>query len=143
MLAVAIISLTLLALAGLLIDSHRRTWREARDSSVLSAADKEFARAMYVRRMQASSMVGVMGAAIGIWPIIDDRARLWTLMPYTAILLTACAWSMILAMLDFVAMRKHYRRKRMEVLAKQLQATVEMATRVELPQLTEPAESEG
>ena len=66
MLAVAIISLTMLGLSGLLIDSHRRTWREARDSASLSQADKQFARAMYGRRMQASGLVGLMGAAIGV-----------------------------------------------------------------------------
>jgi hypothetical protein len=149
MIAVAIISLTLLALAGLLIDSHRRTWREARDSHTLSAADKKFARSMYVRRMQASSMVGLMGAAIGVWPAIDDRARPWALLLYTAILLAACAWSMVLAMFDFVTTRRHFHRKRMEHLAKQLQSTVDMASMpdlaslVEMTKLTESAESEG
>jgi Tfp pilus assembly protein PilV len=127
MVAVVIISLTLLGLSGLLIDSHRRTWREARDSTSLSEADKNFARAMYLRRMQASAMVGVMGAAIGIWPVIDQQARPWTLLLYTAILLVACAWSMALAMFDIWATRRHFRRKRMESLSKQLQQTVEMA----------------
>lgn len=127
MFAVVIISLTLLGLSGLLIDSHRRTWREARESTSLSEADKKFARAMYVRRMQASAMVGVMGAAIGVWPVVDQQARPWTLLLYTAILLVACAWSMALAMFDIWATRRHFQRKRMENLAKQLQLTVEMA----------------
>jgi Tfp pilus assembly protein PilV len=127
MVAVVIISLTLLGLSGLLIDSHRRTWREARESTSLSEADKSFARAMYLRRMQASAMVGVMGAAIGIWPAVDQQARPWTLLLYTAILLVACAWSMALAMFDIWATRRHFHRKRMESLSKQLQQTVEMA----------------
>lgn len=127
MFAVVIFSLTLLGLSGLLIDSHRRTWREARESTTLSEADKKFARAMYVRRMQASAMVGVMGAAIGVWPVVDQQARPWTLLLYTAILLVACAWSMALAMFDIWATRRHIQRKRMENLAKQLQLTVEMA----------------
>lgn len=127
MVAVAIISLTLLGLSGLLIDSHRRTWQEARESTSLSEADKSFARAMYLRRMQASAMVGVMGAAIGIWPAINQQARPWALLLYTAILLVACAWSMALAVFDIWATRRHFHRKRMENLAKQLQLTVEMA----------------
>ena len=142
MIAVAIISLTLLALSGLLIDSHRRTWRDARDSPTLSPVDKQFARAMFLRRMQASSMVGVMGAAIGIWPIFDDQARPWALLLYTAILLVACAWSMVLAMLDFWATRRHFHRKRMEHLAKQLQSTVDMASIVDMTKMSEHAESE-
>jgi sulfite exporter TauE/SafE len=127
MLAVVVISLTLLGLSGLLIDSHRRTWREARESVSISAADKRFAWAMYLRRMQASAMVGLMGAAIGIWPAIDNRARPWALLLYTAILLVACALCMALALFDMWAMRRHFHRKRMETLTKQLQLTVEMA----------------
>lgn len=127
MFAVVIISLTLLGLSGLLIDSHRRTWREAKESATLSEVDKKFARAMYLRRMQASTMVGVMGAAIGVWPAIDQQAQPWVLLFYTAILLVACAWSMALAMFDIWATRRHFHRKRMENLAKQLQLTVEMA----------------
>jgi hypothetical protein len=134
MVAVAIISLTMLGLSGLLIDSHRRTWREARDSTTLSQVDKQFARAMYYRRTQASALVGLMGAAIGIWPIFDNQARPWALLFYTAILLTACAWSMALAMLDIWATRRHFQRKRMEQLKKQVQATVEMASLGESPE---------
>ncbi len=133
MVAVAIISLTMLGLSGLLIDSHRRTWHEARDSAALSQADKKFARSMYFRRMQASGLVGLMGAAIGIWPIFDNQARPWALLFYTAILLTACAWSMALAMLDIWATRRHFQRKRIEQLKKQVQLTVELASMGESP----------
>jgi hypothetical protein len=137
MLAVALISLTLLGLSGLLIDSHRRTWRDARDSQTLSEQDRRFARCMYLRRMQASAMIGLMGAAVGIWPVFDDQARPWALLLYTAILLSACAWCMALAMMDVWATRRHFRQKRHEQLAKQLQSTVEMSS------LSESAEAEG
>lgn len=134
MLAVAIISLTMLGLSGLLIDSHRRTWHEARDSTSLSQADKQFARAMFARRMQASALVGLMGAAIGVWPLFDNQARPWALLFYTAILLSACAWSMALAVLDIWATRRHFQRKRIEQLKKQMQLTVEMASLIESPE---------
>jgi len=137
MIAVVIISLALLGIAGLLIDSHSRTWRDARDSATLPDRDKNFARSMYRRRMQASSMIGVMGAAIGIWPIVEAEGRPWALALYTAILLAACAWILLLAILDVWATRRHYQRVRMEQLAKQLQLTVEMAS------MGETAESEG
>jgi len=131
MFAVAIISLTMLGLSGLLIDSHRRTWRDARDSSALSQADKQFARAMYGRRMLASALVGLMGAAIGVWPLFDNQSRPWALLFYTTTLLTACAWSMALAAMDFWATRRHYQRKRIEQLKKQMQLTVEMTALAE------------
>lgn len=137
MVAVAIISLALLGLSGLLIDSHRRTWRNARESQTLSQVDKQFARATYIRRMQASAMVGVMGAAIGVWPVFDAQARPWALLLYTALLLVACAWSMALAVLDLWATRRHFQRKRIEQLSKQLQLTVEMAS------LNESSQAEG
>ena len=81
-------------------------------------------------------MVGLMGAAIGAWPVFDDQARPWALLFYTAILLTACAWSMALAMMDVWATRRHFRRKRLKHLAKHLQATVESS-------MGESAEAEG
>lgn len=137
MLAVAIISLTMLGLSGLLMDSHRRTWREARDSATLAPVDKQFARAMYLRRMQASALVGLMGAAIGLWPLFDNQAGPWALLFYTAILLTACAWSMALAVLDLWATRRHYHRKRIEQRKKQMQLAVDLAS------MAESAEAEG
>jgi hypothetical protein len=137
MLAVAIISLTMLGLSGLLIDSHRRTWREVRDSVAVATVDREFARAMYFRRMQASALVGLMGAAIGLWPLFDNQARPWALLFYTAILLAACAWSMALAMFDLWATRRHYHRKRIEQRKKQMQLAVDLAA------MADSAEAEG
>ena len=137
MIAAFILSLTLLGLSGLLIDSHRHSWREARASAALSERDRRFARSMYLRRMQASGMIGVMGAAIGIWPMVQGHQQPWRLALYTAILLAACAWIMLLAMLDVWATRRHYQRVRSEQLAKQLQLTVEMAA------ASEAAEAEG
>jgi hypothetical protein len=128
MFAVIIISLTLLGISGVLIDSHRRTWREARDSATVSERDKRFARAMYRRRMQASGTIALMGAAIGVWPIVDQQARPWGLLLYTAMLLVACSWIMVLAMFDFWATRRHYQRVRMEQLAKQVKLAVELSS---------------
>jgi hypothetical protein len=135
MLGVILISLALLAISGLLIDSHRRTWHHARDSAELSDRDRRFAQSMYRRRMLASGMIGGIGAGIGVGPIVPREPLAMAF--YLATLLAACAWIMLLAMLDTWATRRHYRRVRREQLSKQLQLTVEMAS------LGETAESEG
>ena len=137
MLGVILISLMLLGVSGLLIDSHRRTWREARDSSTLPERDKRFARSMYGRRMQASATIGAIGAAISVWPIVQAQRQPWPLALYTAALLVGCSWIMLLALADFWATRRHYRRLKSEHRAKQVQLAVEMST------MTETAEAEG
>jgi hypothetical protein len=124
MIAAFVISLSLLGLSGLLIDSHRRSWREANDAK-LPERDCRFAHSMYRRRMQASGTIGIMGAGVGVWPIVPRQAGPMAL--YTATLLAACAWIMVLAVLDVWATRRHYRRIRSEQLAKQLQLALEIS----------------
>lgn len=109
------LSLILLGLSGLLIDSHRRGWHAADASTALSARDKRFALSQYRRRMQASSMIGVMGAAIAVWPIIPRQPGPMAM--FMGALLAACGWIMMLALLDAWATRQHYRRLRDENLA--------------------------
>lgn len=135
MLSVILISLSLLGVSGLLIDSHRRAWREARDSSTLPERDKRFAGAMFLRRMLASGTIGGIGVGIALWPLVP-RVPL-AMAVYLAMLLAACAWIMLLAMLDVWATRRHYRRLRTEHRAKQLRLAGEMAS------MTETAEAEG
>ena len=60
------ISLLLIGLSGLMLDMHRRSWRAAREDQTLSERDLRFAQAQYRRRNQASGMIGVLGAAIGV-----------------------------------------------------------------------------
>lgn len=135
MISIVILSLALLGLSGLLIDSHRRTWQEARDSATLPDRDKRFARSMFRRRILASGMIGGIGAAIGVGPIVPREPL--AMACYLAILLATCTWIMLLAMLDIWATRRHFRRVRSEQRSKQLQLTVEMAS------MGESAESEG
>lgn len=135
MLAAFFVSLMLLGLSGLLIDSHRRSWREARESATLPERDRRFARSMYRRRMQASMMIGVIGAGIGVGPIVPRQPGPMAL--YLAMLVVACAWIMLLALLDVWATRQHFQRLRTEQLAKQLQLALEMAA------TSETAETDG
>ena len=135
MIAVVIISLALLGISGLLIDSHRRAWREARDSSTLPERDKRFAGSLYRRRMLASGTIGAIGAGIALWPLVPRQPL--TMAAYLAMLLAACTWIMLLALLDFWATRQHYRRLRSEQRAKQVHLAIEMAA------MSETAEAEG
>ena len=113
-----LISLTLLGLSGLLIDSHRRSWRLAGERSDLSARSERYALAQYRRRMQASGTIGVIGLAIGLGPLVPKRPGPMAL--YVAALAAACAWIMVLAMVDLWATQQHYRRLRGEQRAAQL-----------------------
>ena len=107
----------------------------------LPERDKRFARAQYRRRMQASGMIGVMGAAIGIWPL---RAA-------AAVADGACTWrccsrhvpgSWCWRLLDVWATRQHFHRLRSEQLATQLQLALELASR-EIGRRERSAKREG
>jgi hypothetical protein len=119
-----VLSLSLLGLCGLLLDSHRRTWRRAQESTELSEREKRYALSQYRRRMQASSTIGVVGAAIAVGPIVPHRPGPMTL--YLAALLAACAWIMLMALLDFWATRQHYQRIRSEQMTAQIRLAMEL-----------------
>jgi hypothetical protein len=126
MVAVFVVSLALLAVCGLLLDSHRRTWQHARDSDDLSPREKRYALSQYRRRMQASGTIGLVGAAIAVGPLVPHRPEPMTL--YLAALLAGCAWIMLMAMLDFWATRQHYHRIRSEQMTAQVQLARELRT---------------
>jgi hypothetical protein len=124
MLATYAISLALLGLCGLLLDSHRRSWRRAQESTDLPAREKRYALSQYRRRMQASGTIGVVGAAIAVGPLVPHRPGPMTL--YLAALLAACVWIMLMALLDFWATRQHYNRIRSEQLTAQVRLAMEL-----------------
>jgi hypothetical protein len=125
MIAVVIISLSLLGVSGWLIDSHLRSWRQARDSGELSERERQFALAMLRRRLLASGTIAATGAAIAVGPAVPHQPMAMTV--YLAVLLGACAWIMVLAMFDVVATRQYYRQLRSEQRAKQMQLATELA----------------
>lgn len=119
-----LMSLVLLGLAGLLIDSHRRSWHAARQSADLSERDRRYFRSQYRRRMQASGIIGVLGAAIGLGPLVPRRPGPMAF--YLAMLVTACGCIMVLAFLDAWATRQNYRRLHGERIAAELRLAVEL-----------------
>jgi hypothetical protein len=124
MIAIYITSLVLMGLSGFLLDVHRRSWRAALADSSLTDRDRRFARSQYRRRNQASAMIGVMGAAVAVKPLVP--AEPWPLLIYMGTLTGACVCIMLLAALDVWATRQNYARLRSEQLAAQMKLLREM-----------------
>ncbi|HEY3393306.1 MAG TPA: hypothetical protein VGK58_11410 [Lacipirellulaceae bacterium] len=124
MILTSIISLILIGLSGVLLDSHRRAWRAAQQDPTKSERERRFALAQYRRRMQASGIIGVLGAAIGIGPLVPREP--WPLVIYLASLSGACGCIMLLAALDAWATRQYYARLRNEQLTAQIKLAREL-----------------
>jgi hypothetical protein len=124
MISVVVTSLVLIGLSGWLLDSHRRSWQAAQADDTLSEQDLRFARAQYLRRRQASAIIGLLGAAIGVGPLVP--LRLWPLSLYVLVMAGACACMMVLAALDVFATRHHLARLRSEQLAAQIKLAREV-----------------
>ena len=118
------ISLLLIGLSGVMLDMHRRNWRAAQQDPALSERDLRFARAQYRRRNQASGIIGALGAAIGIGPLVP--AEPWPMVLYVASLAGACLCIVLLAGLDAWATRQNFARLRSEQLAAQIKLTREL-----------------
>jgi hypothetical protein len=99
----ALIGLALLVVAGLLIDSHRRTWYR-RQAELVEPRDKpqqrawRAARGEYIRRMIASGTVAAMGLLLGARDLVPDRPL--AMVVYVLLLVLGCLWLMMLAMFD-------------------------------------------
>lgn len=117
-------SLVLLGLSGVLLDMHRRSWKAAQDDASLDGRELRFARAQYRRRTQASAIIGVLGIAIGIGPLVPLRP--WPMVIYAASLAGACGCLVLLAALDILATRHHFARLRSEQIAAQVQLAREL-----------------
>jgi hypothetical protein len=120
----SIISLILIGLSGVLLDSHRRAWRAVDEDASKGDRERRFALSQYRRRMQASGIIGVLGAAIGIGPLVPREP--WPLVIYLMSLTGACGAIMVLAALDAWATRQYYARMRNEQLTAQIKLAREL-----------------
>jgi hypothetical protein len=119
-----ILSLLLIGLSGVLLDSHRRSWRASQENAALTERERRFALSQYRRRMQASGIIGVMGAAIGIGPIVPREPLTMTI--YVAALVGSCICIMVLAAIDAWSTRQYFARIRNEQLAAQIKLAREL-----------------
>jgi hypothetical protein len=90
----------------------------------LSDRDVRFARAQYRRRNQASGIIGVLGAAIGVGPIVPPQP--WPMVLYVVSLAGACLSITLLAGIDAWATRQNFARLRSEHLAAQIKLAREL-----------------
>lgn len=115
------IALALLALSGLMIDAHRRTWRAAEVDPRLDERQRRAERAQYRRRLRASGTIGVVGALLMIHPIIPRKPLWFTL--YLLLLVSLCAVMLLLAVVDGFAASLRVRQARRQ--KESLQAKLE------------------
>jgi hypothetical protein len=125
MIVTCIASLLLVGLSGVLLDLHRRSWRAAQQDESLTKGDLRFARSQFRRRSQASGTIGVLGAAIGVYPLVPREPLPITL--YLTAISLACMAIMLLAALDAWATRQNFIRMRSEHLADQIKLARELA----------------
>ena len=125
MIGTYIVSLLLIGLSGLLLDGHRRSWRAAQQDASLTPGDLRFARSQYRRRSQASGIIGALGAAIGVYPLVPRQPLPITL--YLTAVSTTCLAILLLAALDAWATRQNFIRMRSEQLAAQVKFARELA----------------
>lgn len=118
MVAVFVTSLVLIGLSGVLLDWHRRSWRAAQADTKISERELRFARAQYLRRRQASVIIGLLGFAVGLGPVVPHRP--WPMSIYVLTMAVACLCMMVLAALDVFATRHHVARLRSEQLAAEI-----------------------
>ncbi len=124
MILTSIISLILIGLSGVLLDSHRRAWRTAQQDTTKGERERRFALSQYRRRMQASGIIGMLGAAIGFGPLVPHEP--WPMAIYLASLTGACGCIMALAALDAWATRQYFARLRNEQLTAQIKLAREL-----------------
>jgi hypothetical protein len=124
MAAAYVISLMLIGLSGLMLDMHRLSWHAAQHDKTLSERDLRFARSQHRRRNQASGVIGILGAAIGLGPLVP--ARPWPMALYVASMAGACLSIVVLAGLDAWATRQNFLRLRSEQLADQIKMVREL-----------------
>jgi hypothetical protein len=125
MIATYVISLLLIGLSGVLLDLHRRSWRDAQQDAALDERDRRFARSQYRRRTQASGIIGLLGAAIGVRPLVPHEPLAITL--YLVALSLACLAIMLLAALDVWATRQNHARLQSEQLAAKIKLARELS----------------
>jgi hypothetical protein len=133
MIGTFIFSLALLGLSGLLLDQHRRSWRNVENDPKLPAIERRYALSQYRRRMQASGIIGLVGVAVGVGPMVPHRP--WPMAFYLAFVAGSCLAIVVLAALDAWATRQHFARLRTQTMAEQLKLVRELRQRASRPEV--------
>jgi hypothetical protein len=124
MLATSLLSLVLLALAGVLLDSHRREWAVARVEK--EGDDYRFAHRRLVRRSSTTAAIAVVGVLVALWPLVP-REPFWVA-GYLAALVSLTGIIFLLGVSDAWASGRYYQtegRRRLADEARSLAQLVE------------------
>jgi hypothetical protein len=124
MVATSIFSLLLIGLSGYMLDMHRNKWRRAEQDASLSPGERRYALSQYRRRMQASGIIGALGFAIMISPLVPHRP--WPFVIYLGSLGGSCLAIVLLAAIDAWATRQHFARLHNQHLATQAKLVMEL-----------------
>jgi threonine/homoserine/homoserine lactone efflux protein len=121
------VGFALLLLTGLMLDAHRRTWRGevAREES--NQRERRAARAQYLRRMQASGTLALLGGLLMVNPLIPLTPLAFGL--YTLALVVCCGWILMLGVVDAFAtwVKAHKVRERQMDAREKLEAELRAA----------------
>jgi hypothetical protein len=105
-----VFSLCLLVISALLIWTHVRTWTAIRVSDA-DESERRFGLGQLRRRVTASSLIGLIGVALLVNARMMDPTRVSFWLYWVGILLGLMTIG-LLAMLDLVSTRIHYRQLR-------------------------------
>ncbi len=98
-----------LGLAIAMLVSHLRTWRTVRGKT-LEPADQAYRHEQFRRRIQASSLLALVGPAIFVGQqVIPEQSPRMFMALWLAVAL-ATFWILWLALVDAVASGRHFRR---------------------------------
>lgn len=96
---------TTLALGMLVV--HRRSWRTLQERS-LDACEHDYHYRRYRRRVQASSLLALIGPALFVGYRIPPRELPWLFIGYWMVVILVTAWIGLLALGDAVASGRHF-----------------------------------
>ena len=122
---IAVSVLMLLAAAGLMV-SHVYSWR-AFQHQESDAAEADFRRRQFRRRMQTSAMLGLLAVAVLVGYTLTMRMPFSRFTPvyWIAVMAMAC-WVALLAIVDIWATRRYFGRLRHHCMVEKAKLEVEL-----------------
>ncbi len=123
---IAVASIVLLLAAMALMAWHVREW-ESFHRREADAAEFNYRRRQFRRRMQTSGMLGLAAVALGVgYPLtMWVHSSYFTIAYWTATLLLVC-WIVLLALIDALSSRIYYSRLRQQCLLEELKLQAEV-----------------
>jgi hypothetical protein len=121
------VGFALLVVAGIMLDAHRRTWREEDANGEATHRDRRASRAKYLRRMQASGTIGVLGILLMVQSFVPRSPLAFAI--YMLVLVVLCGWLVMLGVVDAFAswLKGHRERERALDSRQKLEAEIKAA----------------